>query len=118
MKHGNITFEVCSNTEWLRDCAGMDLDSIEDGYEDEAAKHYCSELHANLVDAGFQTDTPNHGRSLYHGWNGANTFKHLLGPIGTFNELTKEQQDIAWMCIEAAKASAERKYAKCESAAE
>lgn len=104
------TFEVCSNTEWLRGV--LDIDAIEDGYEDDAANCYASELHRLLCDAGFQTERAKGQRILFHGWNGANTFKHLLGPIGTFDDLTTEEKDSAWAAIEAAKKSAEEKYAR------
>lgn len=94
-----ITFEVCCNTEWLRE----NFTGAEFG--DETAELAESELHSRLSAAGFETERAKGQRIMYHGWNGANTFRHLLGPVGTFDSLTKEQEAAAWDAIEAARES-------------
>lgn len=87
------TLVVCSNTEWLRENAGLNLDLLADGRENEAADALGSELDARLRDAGFAVDHARGQHATYHGWNGANTFAHKLGAAGTFDDLTSAQQD-------------------------
>lgn len=86
-----ITLEVCSNTEWLRENAGLDLSRIEESLQNDAAEALRSELHERLNAAGYETRSAKGQRVLYHGWNGANTFTRKMGPVGTFDALTDSQ---------------------------
>lgn len=93
MTHDNdeITLEVCSCTEWLRENAGLPLEQIANGYEDEAANTLAAELHWALEGAGYHTVSATGQRRDYHGWNGANLFTHKLRAVATFDPLTPAQ---------------------------
>lgn len=91
MKPSEITLEVCCCTEWLRENTCLDLEAIEDGMHDTAASELGREIVRRLDAAGYVTAHPKGQRSLYHGWNGANTFTHKLSAVGTFDSLTNEQ---------------------------
>ena len=103
------TLEICSNTEYLAQC--LDADAIRDGYENEAGDYFGGELHRRLMAAGYDTESAKGQRILYHGWNGANTFTHKLGPVATFDELTAEEIDQIEAIIGEAKADAELMFA-------
>lgn len=83
--------EVCSNAEWLRE-NGFDSSGIDEAWHNEAASHFYYTLRRLLEDAGFNTERARGQRITYHGWNGANLFKHKIGPVGTFDTLNDEQQ--------------------------
>lgn len=87
----SITLEICRNTEWLRENAGLDLSRIEESMQNDAADALGSELHDRLNAAGYETCNAKGQRILFHGWNGANTFAHKMGPVGTFCKLTDAQ---------------------------
>lgn len=106
------TLEVCCNLEWIRDNAGLNLDEIEECDWDEAAEELQSLLHDKLTLAGFETERANGQRILFHGWNGCNTFKHKLGPVGTFETLTATQQEVIWEVIRQCLADAEAIFSK------
>lgn len=88
-----VTLEICSNTEWLREMAGLSLDRIADGLENDAAEEFGREIDRRLSALGYGCISPRGQRVLYHGWNGANTFAHKLGAVGTFSPLSAEQQE-------------------------
>lgn len=112
MKRDEITLEVCSNREWLRDMAGLNLDAIDDGLEEDAAAEYGSAICAKLEAAGYKVCCARGQRGMFHGWNGANTFAHKLGPVGTFDDLTREQQEEVFSLIASAQNEIEARYAK------
>ena len=87
----NKKLEIATNTEWLSDCSFVDFEDVEDCYEDEAADCYINHVHDLLEDAGFETVCAKGQRKTCHGWNGANTFKTKIGPVGTFEDLTKDE---------------------------
>lgn len=89
----NIILEVCSNTEWLRENGGLDLEKIPDGFEDESANELARTLHILLAIGGYETESATGQRILYHGWNGENRFAYKYRAIGTFNQLTEPQKD-------------------------
>lgn len=89
--NNEITLEVCTNTEWLRENCLLNLDVILDGAENEAADAIGDAIMDRLASRGYQIERARGQRTQYHGWNGANTFAHKLGPVGTFDRLTGEQ---------------------------
>jgi hypothetical protein len=101
--------EICSNSEWLSQC--LDADSIRDGYEDEAGNYFAAELHRRLMAAGYETESARGQRMLYHGWNGANTFAHKIGPVATFDTLEPAEESEIEGIVSAAKADAEAAFA-------
>lgn len=107
-----ITLEVCRNTEWLRENAGLNLDLIEDGMENEAADMLGSLIDRNLCDAGFETTSPKGQRASYHGWNGANTFSHKFGAAATFDNVTPGQEEHIEAAMNAAIAEVESRFAR------
>lgn len=111
MDRTEITLEVCSNVEWLRENAGINLDRIADGLESDAAREFGSEICSRLENAGYQTCSAKGQRTTFHGWNGANTFAHKLGPVGTLDDLTAEQEAEIWGLVADAQESVEKSYA-------
>ena len=92
MKTDKIKIEICSNREWLGQYLHWDSDtSIGDIGEIE---FFWDVLEYNLGDHGFQVCFSTGQRSTYHGWNGANLFRHMFGPLGTFSELDAMDQGI------------------------
>lgn len=108
----HITLEICSNTEWLRDNCGVDLDGICGEWENEAADDFGRRLTFDLANLGYCVERAAGQRATCHGWNGANLFKHKLGPVGTFDDLTPEQLAE----IEAAVSASATAAATCYSA--
>jgi hypothetical protein len=106
-----IDLEVCNNTEWLRENCCLDLEMIEEGYRNAAADRLGEFLWIKLEGAGYELKHPKGQRHTFHGWNGANTFKHLLGPVGTFCELSKGQQDEIYAIIASARDAAQAEWA-------
>lgn len=90
--NNEITLEVCTNNEAIREYCGLSFGYIEDGMEREAADFFCDELMGRLQAAGYEVTRAAGHRSLCHGWNGANTFTHKAGAVGTFDTLTAEQE--------------------------
>ena len=112
MRRDEITLEICSNVEWLRDNAGVSLDRIEDGMEDDAAKSLQDEIARRIAKAGYNYEWAKRQRITFHGWNGANTFRHKLGAVGTFDDLSAEQEAEIFAAIAAAVADVESRFAK------
>lgn len=112
MKNYEITLEVCSNTEWLREMAGLDLDAIPDGCENEAAETLHRDVTAALERAGYNVENAKGQRCTFHGWNGANTFQHLLGMVGTCDSLTTQQQEEILRIIGTAKDDIEFQFSR------
>ena len=103
MTNDEITLEICSNTEWLREHGRLNINLIPDGMEDEAADDFGGNLHRCLTGRGFKTESARGQRMLYHGWNGANLFKHSFGAVATFDELTAEQEAEIEQAVESAR---------------
>jgi len=103
--------ELCSNTEWMREYSGLNLDAIDYAFADEAAVHLREQIWDRLDGNGFRVEPSRGQRSLCHGWNGANTFTHKLGPIGTFDDLTADQEAAIYSAIEDAIKATETAYA-------
>ena len=82
--------EIATNTEWIRVFSSVDFEDVEDCYEDQAADCYINHVHNLLMDE-FETVHAKGQRKTCHGWNGANTFKTKIGPVGTFEDLTKDE---------------------------
>ena len=85
--------EVSTNVEWIRLYSCADFDDVDEMDEDAAAATFSDALFVALEDAGFETGHTPAPRITCHGWNGANTFRHKRGPVGTFDELTADQVD-------------------------
>lgn len=106
-----VTLEVCSNVEWLRENAGLNLDRLADGMENDAAREFGSEICSRLENFGYKTCSAKGQRITFHGWNGANTFAHKLGPVGTFDDLTTEQESEIFAAIAEAQDAVESRFA-------
>ena len=85
--------EICSNREWHRVFGPVDYDWIDDCYQDDAVDVFIDELRERLADNQWDTDMARGERATCHGWNGWNLFRHKLGPVGTFGELTENQAE-------------------------
>lgn len=94
--------EVCSNEEWLENNAGLDLDIIPEGDWEDAANFLGNQIHLELEIMGFETISARGQRILYHGWNGANIFRHKMGPVGTFDRLSEKQISKIYKALELA----------------
>ena len=110
MNNGDITLEICSNTEWLTVFGPVESTD----FSNEACQFFLSKLHGSLIDLGYETKSPRGQRILCHGWNSAQ-FNHSLGAVGTFDPLTNEQQN---EIIEAVTAAAEETNKKLADAGE
>lgn len=91
--------EVCSNNEWL----GLGGER----YQDEAGSDWCNAVIRKLEEEfGYGVAIRAQGqRTLYHGWNGANTFERKGSGLGTFDTFTDAEWDRA--CAIADQCSAE-----------
>lgn len=97
------TFEICTNHEALREYCGLDFSELNDGVPgDTPYGTFLTELRHLLEDLGYETIHAKGQRSLCHGWNGANTFKHKIGPVGTFDELSAEDLMTVYNVIDVA----------------
>jgi len=85
--------EVNTNAEWVRLYSCADFDDIDETDEADAVSTFMRALDDALADAGFETENAKGQRTLCHGWHGANTFRHKIGPVGTFGDLTDDQID-------------------------
>ena len=85
------TLEVTENAEWIRLFWPAHFDDVDEMHEDDAASTFVSELHRVLEDAGFETETAKGQRATCHGWHGFNLFRHKIGPVGTFGDLTEDE---------------------------
>jgi len=90
MKTDKIKIEICSNREWLGQYLHWEAD-IEDIGEIE---FFWDVLEYNLEDHGFEVCFSTGERSTYHGWNGANSFRHMFGPLATFSKLDAMDQGV------------------------
>lgn len=113
-KNFAINLELCTCTEWLRENAGLCLDSIESGSEDAAADELHARICGGLEAAGYNVENAKGQRRTFHGWNGANTFTHLLGPVGTFDKLTNQQTDEILGIIGRARDAVHKEFAQGE----
>lgn len=100
-----LSFEICKNPEWLENHCGCIPSAEGTGCtEKELAGAFTDVLIRELESRfpGCEIDWPKGSRSLYHGWNGANTFAHKLGPVGTFSRLTDSQIEAVHAAVDAA----------------
>lgn len=107
-----ICLEICRNTEWLRENAGLDLARIEEAHQNEAADELYSELCTRLRAIGFDVESAKRQRVTYHGWNGANSFRHKFGAVATFSDLSDTQQADIFAAIDAAVAAVQKQFAE------
>lgn len=105
-----IVLEICRNTEWLRDNAGLELSCIDESDHNDAANAIGIEICLRLQAAGYETRSPEIHRIHYHGWQRA-TFRHKLGAVGTLSELTAEQEQQIKDIVGAAVDAVQAKYA-------
>jgi hypothetical protein len=87
-----MKLELCTNTEWLQN-HWLDLSGVSESNHEDAANEAYRVLDRALEDAGYETIRAQGQRVMFHGWNGANTFRWKYGPVGTFEALTIEQRD-------------------------
>ena len=89
--------EVCSNKEYVaNNILDMDLESV---HRYDAANEWFGAV-CRKIDELFGesvTVAAKGQRSMYHGWNGANTFARKGSGLGTFDNFTAEE----WEACEA-----------------
>ena len=93
------TIEVCSNNEWLHTFSAVDWSGIDACDMDDAADCFTESLHRHLEEAGFEPVSAKGQRSTCHGWNGVNTFRHKLGPCGSFQDMTGDERTLVLAAI-------------------
>ncbi len=93
------TLEFNTNNEWLVAFSSVDFSEIPERDREKAADQFTFDLSRNLADKGFNVERARGQRSTCYGWNGFRTFKHKLGPVGTFDDLTEEQINQIWEAI-------------------
>jgi hypothetical protein len=98
------TLEINTNNEWLRVFSSVDFSEIPDTDENDAADDFTNTLWRKLETAGFDVERAKGQRSLLHGWNGANTFATKIGPIGTFDHLSSDEESAIRKAIEESEA--------------
>lgn len=86
------TLEINQSNEWLTVFSAIAFESVEEEDRDDAANYFTDALVNSLESAGFECVQAKGHRRTVHGWNGANTFRHLLGPVGSFDELLEAEQ--------------------------
>lgn len=99
------TLEINTNNEWLRVFSSLDFSTIPEDDHKDAADDFTATLRSKLEDRGFDVERAQGQRSLCHGWNGANTFRHKIGPVGTFEELTEAEESTIQAAIDEAEAA-------------
>lgn len=112
------TLEINTNNEWLRAFSAIDFSDIAHSDENDAAEDFTRTLRRKLEDLGFETIRAQGQRSLLHGWNGANTFTHKIGPVGTFDELTDGEEEAIQTAINEAEAAMIRDWKRDVEAVE
>lgn len=101
------TIEFCTNVEWLSDgyrADGMDGDEVADARLDAALAALAKDPRAVYL----ETERANGQRTMFHGWNGANTFRYKFGIFGTFSELDDEEKAALCDAEEAGRAAAQK----------
>ena len=79
---------VNRSNEWLHRCSSIDWSGIADEDRNAAADDFTERLANGLESVGFNVQMATGQKSTCHGWNGANTFAVLTGPVGTYDLLT------------------------------
>ena len=90
MKKHEISLEICRNQEWLENYF-LDLSDVDETAYEYAVSLFLDNLCRRLSTADYSYDWPQGQRTTCHGWHGANTFAHKIGPVGTFDDLTAKQ---------------------------
>jgi len=88
-----VSLEVTANDEWIRLCASADFEDVDEMDEEDAASTFASALVDALEDSGFDVAYAKGQRSSFYGWHGFNLFRHKIGPVGTFSELSDSETD-------------------------
>jgi len=83
--------EINQSNEWLVELSQVSFVGIPECDREGAAEYFTDELHTILEDAGFEVAQARGSRRSVHGWNGAR-FRHQFGPVGSFCELTPEEE--------------------------
>ena len=96
------TLEINTNNEWLIQLSPVDFEPVEESDRDDAAKDFTNGLWNHLESAGFDVIGAKGQRSTCHGWNGANTFPYMDGPVGSFDQLTDDEAADVVRCIDEA----------------
>ena len=94
------TLEVTTNSEWIRLFSSADFEDVDEMDEDDAASTFVSALVEGLEDAGFDADHATGQRASCHGWHGFNMFRHKIGPVGTFSDLSDSETDQVYAAID------------------
>ena len=92
MTTDKLNLEICTLTEWWRECSPIDFDDFDEVDRDEACNQVCNTFWSLLQDAGYNVVPAN--RSL-PSWQGAMyTWK---GPgVACWKDTTGTQRDEIW----------------------
>ena len=96
------TLEINQSNEWLQVFSAIDFALVAEEDRDNAADSFTEHLVIGLESAGFDTKMAQGQRSTCHGWNGANTFRRKLGPVGSFSALSDIEVEAIYVAIERA----------------
>ena len=86
-----VSLEVMANDEWIRVFSSVDFEYVDEMDEEDAASTFVSALVDALEDSGFDVAYAKGQRSPCDGWQGFNLFRHKIGPVGTFSELSDSE---------------------------
>ena len=86
-----VSLEVTTNDEWIRVFSSADFGDVDEWNEGDAASTFVRALVEALEDAGFDVVYARGQRLTCHGWHGFNLFRHKIGPVGTFSELSDSE---------------------------
>lgn len=81
--------EVCCSADWIYQNV-LWPSPLWGYYEADVAMEMMAELRRRLIGVGYVAIVAGHGRTSRPGWDGAK-FRHRIGVVGTFAELTVEQ---------------------------
>ena len=92
--------EICEDKEWLELYGGLNLqeNGIDLTFRDEVAGEYSASVYSMLINSKLFSESEwdfvsaKAQRSTCHGWHEAR-FTHKFGGLGTFENLTREQQE-------------------------
>ena len=109
MSETELSFHICYNTEFLAmfTAYGADiLEATDDGDDyDEIMSAFGTHIGNALLERFDNADVgaTSGQKATCHGFNGANTYAHKIGPVGTYDKLTGAQEDLVFQALEAAR---------------
>ncbi len=101
---------VNRSNEWLQTFSAISFARILDEDRDLAADDFTNALANGLESAGFEAVVATGQYGSCHGWNGANTFETMLGPVASHEKLSEEMQSAIRGIIARAEAAMRRDW--------